>query len=890
MEPRRNGPGRRKRRLPPPDRTADPELQKLYHRLLRPLSLFPGQGSPLRPRPSELVAAPEAAEGPCVGRDSYFLEPLSAASLCLLVAQRLALAGQAPEVPPEGRRRLKEVILSELQYGWQMPPSEPGLGPREQQRLRQRVETHVVLASEQLFLRYLHLLITLSVPEAVLTDPATLTRLSACLAADCSRFITSPLVYRHLVSDFNDLRGLYPFLKKGAGSRPDDLRKLALIPQQAAGTFQASKLCPLPWPHSTGFSQIPCSSLTMTYLIHLSRPPDFLRRPNVDHLKGLEAIPDLDQRKYLRWLPNLPPRPPRPLEESPAQKPQPPGLLSLERNLELGTFPQLHIPRKCSSLPCLRKGWKLSDELGIPEPSPRAQTPLILGWETGRKAFVGSASEDLKQMMKSYHVEQSRKPQRLSPLLGVMTRDPNCSYRVRKLQNTLKALQDEEASGKWDYEPNLGTSVHPQPVTVTVKLRDRTVMRAAAVRVSERAFPDSFFLKGENVLYNHLSGELNPQIVEDLDTILFTGTNIQEVYTELLSRVSADYLQFDKGSLGPSELSEKDWSDLMTSTFLIRYPKERVINPKLDGIGKHRLNSDPFPPVLSPQPLKNRDKYKTSWMRWWKATLTTDDYFLYLATQECDFLHVIFHTYTEEESEQIPINTEDVQELTTLPSVVQEGDTGEFVPGIWDANSVLQGGLGAKGTKFLGDQKEVKQLQKRLEKIWASLQVPDKDRLDMAIKFSTNARMGQLPALVTAWEKVLQPIQEREFLLAKLERFEQEASDPNRFFLKVDYDLWRWTEESQIRSNLYAKISKVESLLTKLLQNIQMTFGEVVTYKGRCYLDKMKRDKVEMLYWLQQERRAKKLIHAQKGSRLPSLNPQNSENSEHGLTTSPRDA
>ncbi|XP_036618935.1 coiled-coil domain-containing protein 87 [Trichosurus vulpecula] len=893
MERRKNRMGRRKRRWPPSDRTADPELQKLYHRLLRPLSLFPGEEARIPATPEPLPTSPQTKSDARVGRDSYSMEQLSPGSLCLLVSERLSRVGHAPEVPPEGRRRLAEVILSELQYGWQMPQPEPGLDPRDQQKLRQRVETHVVLSSEQLFLRYLHLLITLSVPESVLTEPATLTRLSACLASDCSRFLTSPIVYRRLVSDFKDLQGLRSFLKKGTGAvKPDLFRKQALIPQQTIGTFQASKLCPLPWPHSTGFSQIPCSALNMSYLIHLSRP-DFLGRPCLDRLKGLRSIPDLDQRKYLRWMPTLAPRPRQVLEVGPAQKADLSGISSLAEDLDLGTFLRLHIPRKCRSLPSLREGWKLSNELGIRSPPPRTLSPLILGWETQTAAFIGSASEDLKHMMKTFEVELSKKPQQnsaLAPLLRALTQGPKGSHRVEELQRTLKTLQEEEASGKWDHRPTLGTTVHPQPVTVALKLKDQTVLQAAAVRVSERAFQDSFFVKEENVLYNHLSGELDSKILEELDSSLFAGASIQEIYSELLSRVSADYLFFNRGHpVEPS--SDKDWSSLMASTFLYRNPKYRIINPILDGIGKRRIRSsglDPFPPPPTPQLPKQWVKSKASWMRWWRATLTPDDYFLYLATQDCDFLHVIFHMYPEEEPIQMPIIIKDTLELPPLPPLAQEEDAGEFVPGIWDANSVLEDGLGAEGSKSLGDHRKVKRLQRRLERIWAALQVPDKDRLDMAIKYSTNARVGQLPALVTAWEKALQPIQERELLLAQLERFEQEASDPNRFFLKVDYDLWRWTEESQIRSNLYEKISRVETLLTRLLRDIQIAFGESVTYKGRCYLEKMKRDKVEMLYWLQQERRAKKLVRVQKGSRLPSLNPKNTGNSENGLIPSPR--
>ncbi|XP_074129535.1 coiled-coil domain-containing protein 87 [Sminthopsis crassicaudata] len=881
----------RKRKQPPMDRTADPEIQKVYEQLLRPLSLFPEEEIQLPTTPEPLPSSQEKRE-PRVGRDAYFLEQLSPGSLCMLVSDRLSRVGVTHEVPQEHRQWLLDVILSELRYGWQMPPPEPSLSPRDQQKLRQRVETHVVLAAEQLFVHYLHLLITLSLPQSqsVLTESATLTRLAAYLAVDSSRFLTSPQAYRSLVNDFLDLQGLRPFHMGPA--KPEDFRKQALIPQQTIGTFQASRLCPLPWPHSTGFSQIPCSALNMSYLVSLSRPAYLSVRPCPDALKGLRSIPDLDQRKYLRWLPPRTPRTSR-FEEAFAHKIRPSEALTLEEGLQMGTFLQLHIPRKCYSLPDMREGRRLSDELGICTFPVRTLTPLILGLETGTEAFIGTPYEDLKHMTKNLIMERSKKPLQssaLPPLLGALTRLPNSYLRMEELQRILKTLQEEDDSGKWDFKPTkkLPATEHPQPVTVALRWKDQIILKAAAARVSDRAFRDSFYLKEEPVLYNHLSDELDNKTVEDLDHILFAGAKIQEIYTELLSRVSADYLHFDRGPLVEAT-SDRDWTKYVMSGYLNTDPNMRIINPALDGIGKHRLPSlgyDRFAPLLGSKVPKRWFRNKSSWLRWWRTTLTTDDYFLYLATQECDFLHVIFHMYPEDEPVLAPVTAKDTLRLPPVPPLGQEEDVGEFVPGLWDANSVLEYGLGAEGSKSLGDYRQAKQLQRRLERIWAILQVPDKDRLDMAIKYSTNARLGQLPALVSAWEKALQPIQEREILLAQLERFEREASDPNRFFLKVNYDLWRLKEESQIRSSLHQRIKAGETLLAKLLHNIQITFGDSVTYKGRCYLEKMKKDKVEMLYWLQQERRAKNLVHVQKSSRLPSLLPKITGNPENGLISS----
>ncbi len=50
-------------------------------------------------------------------------------------------------------------------------------------------------------MRYLHLLVTMSTC-GVFTESATLTRLAASLARDCTLFLTSPNVYRGLLAGF----------------------------------------------------------------------------------------------------------------------------------------------------------------------------------------------------------------------------------------------------------------------------------------------------------------------------------------------------------------------------------------------------------------------------------------------------------------------------------------------------------------------------------------------------------------------------------------------------------------------------------------------------------------------------------------------------------------
>ncbi|XP_012520796.1 PREDICTED: coiled-coil domain-containing protein 87 [Propithecus coquereli] len=834
------------------------ELQRFYQRLLRPLSLFPPRATPPAPqkrRPQE-------------GRilQTFPLAKLKVASLCRQVSKVLAGSGLAARVPTEARRRLIQVILDELKCSWQEPPTELSLSYRNNVRLRQRLESYVLLSSEQLFLRYLHLLVTMSTPSRVFTESATLTRLTASLATDCTLFLTSPDVYRCLLADF-----LAVLKVEQAHAGMDKLRPVC--------PTGVSKLCPIPWPHSTGFAQVPCSSLNLNYLIQLSRPPEFLSEPRLDPVKELESIPQLKRRKPLRWLPSIGKK--REIDISASQIVSPPSF-SVTPTSGASLFPTSPLNsqlRRGQSMPSLREGWKLADELGLPPLPRRPLTPLVLVAESKPELAGDTVAEDLKQLMKIMKLERTQHPpldSGLPPLLGVVTHHPAAGHRMEELQRMLKNLQEEEASGKWDLQPPKSPPLQPQPLTITLKLRNEVVVQAAAVRVSDRKFLDSFHVEGAGVLYNHLADELDPKVIEEMDVDQFIGSNIREVYKELMSRVSTDHFHFDQGPL-VENAANKDWSAFLSSAFLRQGKQSRIINPELAGLYSQRadaLQSNPerVPSVTLPQASKGweRRSNKASWINWWKTTLSVDDYFKYLTNHETDFLHVIFQMYEEEVPVEIVAPVKESLEIQHPPPLL-ECEEPDFVPGEWDWNTVLEHRLGAWETNLLGEPHKILSLQKRLERLWSMLEVPDKDRLDMAIKYSSNARLRQLPSLVSAWEQALKPIQLREMLLGRLEWFERQASNPNRFFQKTYLGLSQPLEENHVRSHLHRKLNLVESSLASLLKEIELIFGEPVTFKGRRYLDKMKHDKVEMLYWLQQQRRVRHLLRAQKASHHSAL-------------------
>lgn len=829
----------------------EPDLKPIYHQLLSPLSLFPRNEPPPEPPKSPLQEVSTLQSVP--------LANLKVGPLCRQVSKRLAGSGQAARVTPEDRLRLTQVILEELKCSWREPPTEPILNYENNQKLRKRLESYVLICSEQLFIRYLHLLVTLSATRKVFTESATLSRLAANLAMDCTVFLTSPDVYRFLLADFQTLLNLEQTQRGLSKLRP---------PACPPGTF---KHCPIPWPHSTGLDQVPCSSLNLNYLVQLSRPYDFPSEPEPDPVKELKSIPQLKGRKRLLWVPSM--KREKEVEVSPLQ--MVPLSSHSPPSSEMPPFPTSRIyPRllRGQSMPCLREGWNLADELGLPPLSPHPLTPVILAPESKPLQFGDMVAEDLKQMTKSRAIEWAHySPLELGlpPLLGVLTRRLTAQYHIEDLQKMLKSLQEEEASGQWDLHPPRITPLHPQPVTMTLKLHDQVMVQVATVQLSDRYFYDTFHVEGAGVLYNHLTGELDCKAIEEMDADRLVGSSTKEVYKELMSRVSTSHFSFDGGpQIEPS--SDKDWSNYLSSAFIYQDKHSSVINHNLVGFYSKRtstqlLSLEKVPSLTLFQKRKSWDKRPNwgVWMNWWKTSVSAEDYLKYLTTQETDFLHVVFQMYDEEASVEMLVPAKESMEIQHPPPLMDDIEP-EFVPGKWDWSSVIEDSSRFGKTHILS-------LQQRLERLWVMLEVPDQSRLDMVIKYSSNARLQQLPALIRAWERVLKPIQKRELLLGRLEWFERQASDPNRFFQKPDLMLSRLLEENRCRSHIQRKLNLMEPSLISLLEKIELVFGEPVTFKGRRYLEKMKQDKVEMLYWLQQQRRVRNLIRAQKAFHQSSM-------------------
>ncbi|XP_031563781.1 coiled-coil domain-containing protein 87-like [Actinia tenebrosa] len=153
-------------------------------------------------------------------------------------------------------------------------------------------------------------------------------------------------------------------------------------------------------------------------------------------------------------------------------------------------------------------------------------------------------------------------------------------------------------------------------------------------------------------------------------------------------------------------------------------------------------------------------------------------------------------------------------------------------------------------------KEQVVDLQDRLERLWTLLCMPDVQRLDMAIKYSSEPYKNNLLNALSAWEVATEAVLQRESLLTKLEDFERKASDPNRFFERgAGRTSLSRIREAKIRDAFNKKLVDLDREMKRTVTLVKKQFKDDVTFQGRSCLEKLRYDRTEMLYWLQQERR-----------------------------------
>uniref|UniRef100_W5NDE9 Coiled-coil domain containing 87 n=1 Tax=Lepisosteus oculatus TaxID=7918 RepID=W5NDE9_LEPOC len=735
-------------------------------------------------------------------RDSVKVSPASLEELCQLVHRRVQVRPEITAVSEEAQRTLAGVILAEVKLIWQDLKNltcDPSLSSEENEALRCQMTTRIILVCEQLFLHYLCMVDTLR-RRCVFSDQANLSRLGAQLSVECTRLIgTCPLSTSIICGYISMYETIIFHGSCGTGRRTHesvverDLREIheAIAPLDLEKVYEL-----LPFQEEQVYARkaMQCKNFWMLIKSWCLTQRD----AHVVLLKGYHSMPDLYRESLLE---------------------------------ELGIKPERARPNS----PVVLHTSVLAASL---------EKPVSISDDDGNKSPLQQSKADDPEAD-------------LPPLIRAVI----CRKEAKWLhvQETLKKLNEEEEQTPVEQfvvkEPE-----HPQAAVVNVTLSSQCVARPADVQVSDRVLTDTVNIRKCPPVYNDLTGEIEASTVKWLDRNLFLGQEIKDVYKELTKSVSTEYLDFDQDPLIERAAADADMPIVLASSALNRKRRHWFINPQLREPNRNNLMQRENKKNNTTNDYERPDNVSSrayaSWLQWWKSTLNFDDYLKYISTQDSDYLKVIFHLYNSDESddeederrkalvsEMEYREREQRKKIAALRSQKQE-----FVSGLWNVNSVMLGGLGKEPE--LGAQKcflqaersqaarsgsagtEEELLQSRLERIWEALYVPDGERLDMAIKYSSHTYRERLEEATTAWERAVQFIQQRESLLAKLERFERNASDPNRFFERG----YRGTsiarlDESKRRGKLHSEISAVESLLSKAVHRVKDRFNDTVTYK-----------------------------------------------------------
>ncbi|KAG7456228.1 hypothetical protein MATL_G00249550 [Megalops atlanticus] len=848
-------------------------IHQRYHSVLGPLSLFP-QCREKEGRDEEQCPAAPGSEG-------LRTRPSSLQEFCHLAQCRMQARSVRHPASQQDQQTLTEVLMSKLGLIWQDLTSltgDPTLTQDENKQLHCETFREVIRICEELYLHYLSLLHALR-KRAIFSDQANLSRVRAHIALDCTNLLSVHSIKDYLTARIKALRTERLGTAKGSGVQghkgaPDTrstTRKLnfSLQPPSGRGKSRASR-----------------------------QHKDFIER---DLQEINEAIGDLDLELVYDLTPSH-------VEQTTNRGDAQCTEVSVpsttgQKEDQHSASPCLSRLKGSNSVPELQQQMLLEETEKGAWPV-RPQTPLVLQATSSHSSLDKSISpaEDLKRLLQD-SVPQERLRQvdpeaDLPPLIKPLTQ--SSTTKLELLQQSLQRLNEEEDKEVVTKRAPVEELEHPQADVDSITLSPKHIARTAASRVSDRVFTETIKIQAQPPVYNDLTGEIEQSSVQWMDRNLFVGAEVTELYRELSKSLSTQYLNFDEDPIfepAPTDISfQNSLSSKAKSPCFINPELKR---PNISNAAQRRRAEIPKERER-PQDVTSREH--AAWLQWWKSHLSLGDYLKFLSTKDLDYLSVVFHLYDsdEEGNEKSGDHTRQQEEERQRRQKIDalRHKKQEFAAGVWNVNSVLLGGLGkdpapedvssdedmplsSKQEQHGGAAggSEGVQLQTRLENIWNALRFPDGLRQDMALKYSSDTHRDRLEEAIVAWECAAQLIQQRETLLHQLEVFEKDASDPNRFFQHG----YRGTsmarmDESRHREKINSRISVLEKELQKIIKEIKHRFHDTVTYRGRPYAEKMRRDRIEMLYWLQQERRVEALERVLGSSgtvpaRLPPLEP-----------------
>eukprot|EP00079_Xenopus_tropicalis_P033939 XP_017947710.1 PREDICTED: coiled-coil domain-containing protein 87 isoform X1 [Xenopus tropicalis] len=845
------------------------KLNQLYNDRLKALTLFPTQSDRtfhLKDTPHRGISAAQDKSNikkdinESIFKDDTYIIPtlldgthipgIHPDAVCELVKRRLNTTLVLNIGSKEERQIFEDIILSEVKVFCDTMPHVICTGSfttREKQQLYRRLITHLLIVSEHLFIHYLQNM-ELSKSQSVFSEEANLIRFKAQLLLDCSKFFNVISVRQHLINEINGLKGKEAVLKESNKEFNDTAFQSP--EQRHARTFNFRSSY---------------SPFTMKYFIRIGKPKEVISKSKREtDLIQIQNIQHLNLKEVYKLIPRQEDlsKPAQPVQCEAVSTPCPFTLSGKQETIEKETHAKVCslklLKQKSHSCFDLRIGDLLAAELGIALKPRASECPEICSIGETQTVQGDCVYEDLKRLMKDSSLpslenqEESISDEDIPPLLKALTNGRVNLTKLRKMEDLLKDLNERQKQVK---EPRRTQAcLHPQACSIDVSIPNRPILRRADVQASERVFINHTDLSPYPPVYNDFLSEIESSSVKRLDQSLSVGSELEEVYGELINNISTDHLKFDQDLLTEPHAVSLDFSKCVSSATLTRRKKQRVINKQLDSLAPYNSSGQPLP--LDKEVSRTSD----SWLVWWKSSISSDDYMTYLHSQHPDYLKVIFHLYNSdsEDDGQIALMKEKERQkreqdkrLAELRELKEK-----YTPGMWNINSVMLGGLGKEPVDE-GMEHDIMEsaYQKKINAIWNALHIPEEQRLDMAIKYSFSEYRDILPQAINHWEKVTELIKKREKLLAELEMFERTASDPNRFFQKgYDGTSMARMKESKEREKLHTQLSNIERKVLEVLHLIKKSYNDKVSFKGRPYNEKLQWDKTEMLYWLQQGR------------------------------------
>lgn len=900
------------------------DIFEVYKRTLEPLSLFKDQKS------EEKSAQRISLQRPITPiNDEIKRAPTVFDVLADHVRRRVKPDAESERyLDFDEQEHLAAILISEVRYLWpefRMLPQNPFLSAQQNRELRRRIAVHVVTTCQILFRHYLRKLQVLN-ERGVFNSTANIVRLKAQLADDAHGFLNIQIIRRHILEDIKNWQ-------PDADQVSDKESVLSLTFVEDVPPDLDTK------PH-----------LTFMDFLNASRPqicsnkkPCTVAEESI--LDMLVEMPHLDTGSCSKMLSSF-----SPLTGETVS----PSLIPGERKFNVDSkvndeiasktkdeaekgSSENHRLRRTKSLTEVPLGNSSLAEFDGCRNNREENSKLWHGSSLNRQICTEQTSKsnntkDLKQFIKD-DLQKLASCENLvtgeddiPPLIQFLHSNSRNEFCKQQLETQLKALEEREKMRKEKETLILQKNLHAQPSFITKMMSKELHVRTSDVRISDRISLSPMTLKKYDAVYNHLSGEIDVETWKRLDANLFLKEEMTDVFEEIMKTMPSDHLLPECDihvEPGP------DTNEIMSffSTSYSRKVKNQIISQHLK-LGCRSSGQTLF---VGDNLNRSKDKCFTddhgllsnsvqSWLTWWKNTVNSDDYMKFLSTQDTDYLGVLFQFYNSDDAEnEERIQTEKRRILENekkVKALVLEKV--KYEPGLWNANSVLLGGLGqrptidsqeenvnteidkvttrAKSHSFvqtkgtlnlpkschtdikpihttsLSEKTSLSNAQERLEHIWELLQMPESIKLDMTIKYSLEIHFQKLDEALDDWEMAANMITERENVLGKLEKFERSASDPARLLGRASR-VSKQLEETCIREGYNRKLSAIEFKLKDLLARIDKVYQDVITYQGRSYIDKMEADRTEMLFWLQEERKKKMIEYESRPKQLPSVPP-----------------